>query len=286
MLPVAKSTGLAIHHSYTTLNIMTTILPTLAAQIELAIKAIPAAHREPPIHDTVVADPDSAFQRCQDWAFTQGFAFVIETRTDIRVRFECLHHKKETRNSRHLEEVDRVRAETYTRGTGCRFALYVSRQKRRGDQWILCWTKHTSHNHPLAPDPFQLIPHRRRRPGYLQALELAATHRGIIGYADSADILERQGLEIDQKTYYNLQRKSQSGQISDQEEMRLILQDLLNLTTYIWKSIISQKSLHFVALIHPDTSTWGPILLSAMKGIILSRRRGLQSILLLGRLFK
>jgi hypothetical protein len=40
--------------------------------------------------------------------------------------------------------------------------------------------------------------------------------------------LERQGLEINQKTYYNLQRKSQSGQISDQEEMRLILQDLLN----------------------------------------------------------
>src|SRR5258708_40329196 len=39
------------------------------------------------------------------------------------------------------------------------------------------------------PHPFQLRPHVRRRPGHLKALEVAAVHRGTIGYAASNDIL-------------------------------------------------------------------------------------------------
>lgn len=155
--------------------------------------------------------------------FTQGFAFVIESASDIRVRFECLHHKKETRNSRKIEEKDRKRVETHIRGTGCPFALYISRQKRRGDQWILCYTKHTEHNHPPSPDPFQLLPHRRRRPGHREVLRLAATHRDTIGYADSSEILGKMGLELDRKSFYNLQRKESEGQLSSQEQARLLL---------------------------------------------------------------
>ena len=58
---------------------MSSITPALALQIERAIEAIPPAHREAPVDGTVVPSPDFAFQRIQDWAFTQGYAFVHET---------------------------------------------------------------------------------------------------------------------------------------------------------------------------------------------------------------
>ena len=202
---------------------MSTVTSLLARQIERAIEAIPAAHREAPTHGDVVADPDVAFRRIQDWAFTQGYAFVIESTTDIRVRFECVHHKNNTKNCRKIEEKDRKRVNTQVRGTGCLYCLYVSRQKRRGDQWILCYSKHTEHNHPPAPDPFQLPPHRYRRPGYRQAVQIAETHRGTISFAASSNILEKLGLEIDRKAFYNLQRKETQGHLSSQDEARLIL---------------------------------------------------------------
>jgi hypothetical protein len=225
---------------------MSTVTSVLARQIQLAIEAIPAAHREAPTHGDVVADPEVAFRRIQDWAFTQGYAFVIESTTDIRVRFECVHHKNNTKNCRKIEEKDRKRVNTQVRGTGCLYCLYVSRQKRRGDQWILCYSKHTEHNHPPAPDPFQLPPHRHRRPGHHQALQIAETHRGTIGFAASSNILEKLGLEIDRKAYYNLQRKETQGHLSSQDEARLIL------------AYLEQEGLHVEVdesyTLHPDNT--------------------------------
>lgn len=49
---------------------MSSITPELSSQIASAIEAIPAPHREPLIHGTIVADPTVAFVRIQDWAFT------------------------------------------------------------------------------------------------------------------------------------------------------------------------------------------------------------------------
>jgi hypothetical protein len=71
-----------------------------------------------------------------------------------------------------------------------------------------------------------LTPHFSRRPGRQQALDLAATHRGIVTFTESKKILKRLGLQIDSTTFYNLQRKEMIGQLSDQEEARMLLQHL------------------------------------------------------------
>jgi hypothetical protein len=111
---------------------MATITPELRAHIDRAIEAIPKANRTATIDGTVVADPTAAFHRGQDWAFICGYAFVRKSSNDVRVRFECIHHKQETRNTRNIAEEDRKRVSTYVKATGCKACLYVSRQKRRG----------------------------------------------------------------------------------------------------------------------------------------------------------
>jgi hypothetical protein len=81
------------------------ITPELAKQIDEAIEAIPISHREAPVQNEIVVNPGVAFQRLQDWAFTQGYAFVIASKVATRVRFDCIHHKNATRNTRKTEEV-------------------------------------------------------------------------------------------------------------------------------------------------------------------------------------
>jgi hypothetical protein len=75
-----------------------TVTPVLAAQIRAAVAALPAAHRTPPKEKEIVESPEAAFVRLQDWAFTQGFAFVIESTRKDQVLFECTHYKKGTKN--------------------------------------------------------------------------------------------------------------------------------------------------------------------------------------------
>ncbi|OBT43326.1 hypothetical protein VE00_06921 [Pseudogymnoascus sp. WSF 3629] len=71
-----------------------------------------------------------AFQRLQDWAFTQGYAFVIESSEARKVRWDCIFHKKSTKNSRKTAEEDRQRVQTFVRGTGCPVYFYVSRERQ------------------------------------------------------------------------------------------------------------------------------------------------------------
>jgi hypothetical protein len=202
---------------------VSTVTEQLARRIDEAFEAIPISNRLAPLQGEVFSDPDDAFQRIQDWAFTQGYAFVTASKVATRVRFDCIHHKTETRNTRKTAEEDRQRVETHVRGTGCLYGVYISVQKKYGGQWVFGYSKHTDHNHPPSPDPFQLLPHRHRRPGFKQALQIASTHRGTIGFAASSDILSKMGLELDRKAFYNLQRKESEGQISSQEEALLIL---------------------------------------------------------------
>jgi hypothetical protein len=102
------------------------ITPELAKQIDEAIEAIPISHREAPVQNEIVVNPGVAFQRLQDWAFTQGYAFVIASKVATRVRFDCIHHKNATRNTRKTKEVDRKRVEIHVRGTGCQYGVYIS----------------------------------------------------------------------------------------------------------------------------------------------------------------
>jgi hypothetical protein len=194
----------------------------LRREIETAIEAIPEAHRVAPEAGSIVSDPNSAFAHLQDWAFTQGYAFVISSSTDIRARFLCIHHSEKTRNFRKLGEDERQRLWTNVRQQGCKVSFYVSKQKRKGDNWVFGTSQYTIHTHPPAPDPFQLAPHVSRRPGRLEAIRIATAHRGTIGYAASKEILQKQGLKLDTKTFYNLCRKEQTTNLTDQEQARLI----------------------------------------------------------------
>jgi hypothetical protein len=48
----------------------------------------------------------------------------------------------------------------------------------------------------------------------------------VISYKQSAEILRKEGLELDQKKYYCLNRKDQQGKLTRQEELELILYTL------------------------------------------------------------
>ena len=118
-----------------------TPLPHLRNEIATAIEDIPEAHRIAPVHGAIVSDPNSAFIHLQDWAFTQGYCFVIASSNDIRVRFNCIHHSIETRNTRKLTEGERRRIWTNVYQQGCKVSLYVSKQKRKGDNWVFGYSR-------------------------------------------------------------------------------------------------------------------------------------------------
>jgi hypothetical protein len=88
---------------------VTTVTAELAAQIEAAVAAMPAAHRSAPRDREVVESKEEAFVRLQNWAFTKGFALAVESTKAKRVVYQCTHHKKATRNNRKTKEAFRKR---------------------------------------------------------------------------------------------------------------------------------------------------------------------------------
>jgi hypothetical protein len=171
---------------------MNTMTPGLATQIEVAVAALPTAHRLAP-QEREIVENEEAFPRLQDWAFTRGFAFAIESAKPGRIVFRCTHHQKRTRNTRRTAEADWERVQKQTQSRGCPFALYVSEQKRLGGGWAIGSTC-LEYNHPPNPDPFQYIQHRSKRPGHAQAVVAATAHCGVISYSESAEILRKEGL--------------------------------------------------------------------------------------------
>ncbi len=102
------------------------ITPELVARIQKAIEAVPPSHRRPPTADEIVEDQEAGFERLQGWAFTQGFALVVESRTKKRLRAECANHHKKTKGWRKTKEDDRVRPNTVSLAKDCPYALYIS----------------------------------------------------------------------------------------------------------------------------------------------------------------
>ena len=202
------------------------VTPQLQAQINAAVAALPASHRTAPYKGEIVESKEAALQRLQDWAFTYGFTIATESGTADRIRFECVHHGKKTRNTRKTSEDERVRVETKTQSRDCKFEMYISQQKRLGSRWGIGSTC-LHHNHAPNPDPFQYIQHRTKRPGYSEALAAAKTHSGVISYTASAAILRKEGWELDRKKYNNLRRQASSGkELTRQGELELVLGDL------------------------------------------------------------
>ena len=217
-----------------------TITAELRAQVAAAVAALPPPHRRAPVDGELAASRDAAFERLQDWAFTRGFAIAkdsCKTSADgqtVRAYFDCVHHKKATRNTRRLADADRRRrrVETPSQATDCRFRLCVARLKQQQQQqgggggggggggWqIRAMNLH--HNHAPSPDPFRYVQHRAKRPGHARAVAVAAEHRGVISYSRSAAILARDGLELERKLFYNLGRRDGKPAQAAQDEDEL-----------------------------------------------------------------
>jgi hypothetical protein len=139
-----------------------------------------------------------------------------------RWQIDCSRHHKETRNSRKIPLKDRQRLETHFQGLDCKLSLYISRRKRLGDQWAIGWTNEHC-NHPPLADPFVLDGLRIYEPNHQYARLLASSHRGIIRFNASRDILAREGLYMRRKEFYNLSRKEATAPLTNQEELELVM---------------------------------------------------------------
>lgn len=76
-------------------------------QLEEIVQALPEAYLQPPQKDEEFDSHESCFQRLQGYALSQGFAVVkvsggVNSKR-VRYRYQCIHHGKETRNTRRLE---------------------------------------------------------------------------------------------------------------------------------------------------------------------------------------
>jgi hypothetical protein len=216
------------------LTAASTMTPLLAAQIAQATRALPQAHLITPANNESFATPKDALQRLQDWAFTQGFAVVTESTRKGRTIFQCIHHRKKTKNCRKTPTEDRQRISTAIKAKGCIWTVYVSQRAQTGDEWILGWT-HNEHSHNANPDPFTLDAHKSKKPGYLKAVEQAEVHRGAASYSISSKMLRKQGLPVlTKKEYYNLCRKAdEGGKLTRQEEIMMITKYLEDLDFHV-----------------------------------------------------
>jgi hypothetical protein len=225
----------------------TNLPPSIADQLQQARANIPQKRHSIPPDGSVISTFDSAILHLNDWAFLQGYGYVSASgsATERRWRYNCVFHsrgEKTTQNSRKTLEEDRVRVNTHTRGIGCPVGITITqsvilitwksstktynRPKNLGGMFILRHRNLDQHNHPPTPNPLTLEPHRTRTPGRVEAIEIAKTLRGVASYGESKEILERMGLEIDQKAFYNLRVKEDTRSLNPYEEAQYILYTL------------------------------------------------------------
>src|SRR5436190_16497697 len=96
-----------------------------------AVEALPPEHRRAPVTGDEVSSPEEALRWFQDYAFTQGFALVTSSKARDRLRVDCIHHGKKTRNTRKLADTvteggDRKKGLTYIKAKEYPYSIYVS----------------------------------------------------------------------------------------------------------------------------------------------------------------
>ncbi len=86
-------------------------LSALQTRIEKVIELLPSPHLLLPRDGEAFLSFKGAKKRLQDYAFTQGFALVVEQNDKQRktVLFDCSRHHKKQRNTSKVEEKDRQR---------------------------------------------------------------------------------------------------------------------------------------------------------------------------------
>lgn len=104
----------------------------VVAPIREVIENMPSQHLTPPQAGELL-HPDNAYDRLQNYAFSQGFCIVVTSRNraNTYVRYACIHHGHSTRNWRKLDQFrteggNREKENTNIRARGCPWQMYVS----------------------------------------------------------------------------------------------------------------------------------------------------------------
>lgn len=197
-----------------------TVSTALRKQIDDAISNLPAAHRTAPKDGEIVADKELGYTRCQDWAFTEGFALATVSNRAHRLRLACVHHGDDTRDYRKLGE-DRKR-KGKIQAKGCKFEMYIS-FRTKTNSWGIGYT-HREHSHDPSPDPFQYSEHASKRPGHYEALAMAKTLVGDVPYLKANRIMTKSGLYLSHDQFRNLKTKDKgSNSLTRKEQLDLLL---------------------------------------------------------------
>ena len=184
---------------------------------------MPPPHRLPPHEDETYGSHEEGKIRLQDYAFTQGFALVTETndKKNGRVVLECTRHHKKERNTRKVEEKDRVRKNTKVSFNECKYRLKL---KKEGEAWRLI-IQNPEHNHAMANDPFSFREHHSRDPDRAFALDQAKSLRDAsTKYGQASRVLGISGLRLSRDDYYNLTRSA--GRHTPEQELDFALGSL------------------------------------------------------------
>lgn len=149
---------------------------SLDDRIRRAMELIPPAHRLVPFDNKTFSSLEEAKLRLQNYAFTQGFVLASTSfqKGKTVLIFVCTRHGKKTRNTRHIEDKDRLRQGNKVLFDNCRYHL---RLKLKDDTWRLVITN-TKHLHALARDPFSLKQHKDKDPKRPIAIKQAENFRG------------------------------------------------------------------------------------------------------------
>ena len=105
--------------------------PSLVPAAQKFIDAMPPAHLNPPADGEHFEVPEEAFERLQNYAFSQKFAVVTGScgsRGNSRKYYHCIHHGIDTQNNRKFDEhvgtkeepTNRQRELTRIRGLNCK----------------------------------------------------------------------------------------------------------------------------------------------------------------------
>jgi hypothetical protein len=106
--------------------------PSIMAQIKEVTADIPPQHHDIPEDGGPVSSVESAILHLNNWAFLNGYGYVntAGSAKERRWRYKCVFNSRgesqETRNSRKIDEKDRVRVNTHTRGIGCPVGVTIT----------------------------------------------------------------------------------------------------------------------------------------------------------------
>jgi len=77
--------------------------PSLTPIIQRAIDRIPPVHLKPSADGELFDIPNEAYERLQNYAFSQKFQIVTGSCEVDRRNHSCIHHKTDTKNDRKLD---------------------------------------------------------------------------------------------------------------------------------------------------------------------------------------